>query len=98
MSSAELDWIAVGRVDDLPEGAKIPPPPAGYQSALFISMASAGEWPVWETKLVNPSLAGLCGGHGKKVTKYEDIAPATAAANDVKGAARGEFMTDAALV
>lgn len=61
----------------------------------------AGEWPVWETDLHNPSFAAfakLCGGHGQKVTKTEDIAGAIAKALAVDGPALVEIMTDAELV
>jgi thiamine pyrophosphate-dependent acetolactate synthase large subunit-like protein len=61
----------------------------------------SGEWPVWETDLQNPSFAAfarLCGGHGKKVVKSEDIADAIQAALDVDGPALVEIMTDADLV
>jgi thiamine pyrophosphate-dependent acetolactate synthase large subunit-like protein len=61
----------------------------------------SGEWPVWETDLTNPSFAAfakLCGGHGQKVTRTEDIAEAIAKALAVDGPALVEFMTDAELV
>lgn len=61
----------------------------------------AGEWPVWETDMHNPSFAAfakLCGGHGKKVTKTEDIAAAVKDAIAVKGPAPVEMMKDAELV
>ncbi len=61
----------------------------------------SGEWPVWETSLVNPSFAAfarLCGGHGEKVTKTEDIATAIKTALAIKGPALVEIMTDAELV
>jgi len=61
----------------------------------------SGEWPVWETDLQNPSFAAfakLCGGHGQKVTKTEDIADAIQKALAVKGPALVEIMTDAELV
>ena len=61
----------------------------------------AGEWPVWETDLHNPSFAAfakLCGGHGQKVTKSEDIAAAIEKALAVNGPALVEIMTDAELV
>ena len=61
----------------------------------------AGKWQVWETDLVNPSFAAfarLCGGHGEKVTKTEDIEAAIAAALDINGPALVELMTDAELV
>ena len=61
----------------------------------------SGEWPVWETDLQNPSFAAfakLCGGHGQKVTKTEDIADAIEKALAVNGPALVEIMTDAELV
>ncbi|MFT5001466.1 MAG: pyruvate oxidase [Paracoccaceae bacterium] len=61
----------------------------------------AGEWPVWETDLQNPSFAAfakLCGGHGEKVTKTADIAAAIKRALAVNGPALVEIMTDAELV
>ena len=61
----------------------------------------AGEWPVWETSLVNPSFAAfarLCGGHGEKVTKAEDLEKAIKTALAVDGPALVEVMTDADLV
>ncbi len=61
----------------------------------------SGEWPVWETSLVNPSFsafARLCGGHGERVTKAEDIEAAIRKALDVDGPALVEIMTDADLV
>ncbi len=61
----------------------------------------SGEWPVWETDLVNPSFAAfakLCGAHGQKVVKTEDIAAAIEKALAVDGPALVEIMTDAELV
>lgn len=61
----------------------------------------SGEWPVWETDLHNPSFsafARLCGGHGEKVTKTEDIGPAIERALAINGPALVEIMTDAELV
>ncbi|WP_298360542.1 thiamine pyrophosphate-binding protein [uncultured Litoreibacter sp.] len=61
----------------------------------------SGEWPVWETDLINPSFAAfakLCGGHGQKVTKTEEIADAITKALAVNGPALVEIMTDAELV
>jgi len=60
-----------------------------------------GEWPVWETDLINPSFAAfarLCGGHGAKVTQTSDISDAIKAALAVPGPALVEIMTDADLV
>ena len=61
----------------------------------------SGEWPVWETELQNPSFsafARLCGGHGMKVTKTENIEVALAKALAVDGQSLVEIMTDAELV
>ncbi len=61
----------------------------------------SGEWPVWETDLQNPSFAAfakLCGGHGQKVSKTEDIEEAIRAALALEGPALVEIMTDAELV
>lgn len=61
----------------------------------------SGEWPVWETEFQNPSFsafAKLCGGHGMKVTKTEDIEVALAKALAVDGPSLVEIMTDAELV
>ncbi|WP_338550564.1 thiamine pyrophosphate-dependent enzyme [Roseovarius phycicola] len=61
----------------------------------------AGEWPVWETDLVNPpfsAFARLCGGIGEKVTEADQIAPVLKEALAADGPALVEFMTDAELV
>jgi len=61
----------------------------------------AGEWPVWETDLVNPSFATfarLCGGNGTKVTKSEDLEKTIREALESKGPSLVEIMTDADLV
>ena len=61
----------------------------------------SGEWPVWETSLVNPSFAAfarLCGAHGSKVTKGAEVEAALAEALAVTGPALVEVMTDAELV
>ncbi|MDU8943760.1 thiamine pyrophosphate-binding protein [Ovoidimarina sediminis] len=61
----------------------------------------AGEWPVWETDLVNPSFAAfarLCGGTGLKVTQPGELAAAMEEALAAKGPALLEVMTDAELV
>ena len=61
----------------------------------------AGEWEVWQTSLHNPSFAAyakLCGGHGQKVTKPEELDDAIRAALDVNGPALVEIITDAELV
>lgn len=61
----------------------------------------AGEWPVWQTSLHNPSFAAfarLCGGKGLKVTKLEELDEAFAEALSHDGPALVEIMTDAELV
>ncbi len=61
----------------------------------------SGEWPVWETNLVNPSFAAfarLCGAHGSKVTKGTEVEAAIAEALAIEGPALVEIMTDAELI
>ncbi|MCR9137531.1 MAG: thiamine pyrophosphate-binding protein [Alphaproteobacteria bacterium] len=61
----------------------------------------AGQWPVWETQLTNPSFAAfarLCGGHGSRVTETANIEQAMAEALAHDGPALIEIMTDAELV
>ena len=61
----------------------------------------AGEWPVWETSLHNPSFAMFarqCGGLGLKVTTADGLDRALAEALAHKGPSLVEVMTDAELV
>ncbi|MGI9387313.1 MAG: thiamine pyrophosphate-binding protein, partial [Methyloligellaceae bacterium] len=61
----------------------------------------AGEWPVWETSLHNPSFgafARLCGGHGQKVTEADDLDEAIAGALRHEGPSLVEVITDPELV
>ncbi len=61
----------------------------------------AGEWPVWETSLHNPSFAMFarqCGGHGVKVTDVADLEAALAQALAHNGPSLVEVMTDPELV
>ncbi len=61
----------------------------------------AGEWPVWETSLQNPSFAMFakqCGGHGVRVSAVEDLEQALATALGVRGPSLVEIMTDPELV
>ncbi|MEN8839790.1 MAG: thiamine pyrophosphate-dependent enzyme [Octadecabacter sp.] len=61
----------------------------------------SGEWPVWETDLVNPSFAAfarLCGGHGVKVTQASELEAAIAEALATDGPSLVEIMNDAELV
>ena len=61
----------------------------------------AGEWPVWETSLHNPSFAAfarLCGGHGTRVTDTSDISSAIAEALEQTGPSLVEIITDVELV
>ena len=61
----------------------------------------AGEWPVWETSLHNPSFsayAKLCGGKGIRVSKAEQIESAIREALEHPGPALVEIITDADLI
>lgn len=61
----------------------------------------AGEWPVWETGLHNPSFAAfakLCGGHGQRVTDSAKLNAAIAEAIAVDGPALVEVIADAELI
>ncbi|MEM7748112.1 MAG: thiamine pyrophosphate-dependent enzyme [Pseudomonadota bacterium] len=61
----------------------------------------AGEWPVWQTSLVNPSFAAyarLCGGKGIKVTDPSELQAALEDALSFEGPALVEIMTDAELI
>jgi len=61
----------------------------------------AGEWPVWETSLKNPSFgafARACGGHGIKITDAKDLEAEIQKALDVNGPALVEVITDAELI
>ncbi len=62
----------------------------------------AGEWPVWETSLHNPSFsafARLCGGKGTKVSRVEDLAQAIGDAIAHEGGpSLVEVITDVELV
>ncbi|MEM9796686.1 MAG: thiamine pyrophosphate-dependent enzyme [Pseudomonadota bacterium] len=61
----------------------------------------SGEWPVWETDLVNPSFAAfarLCGAKGTKVAETGDLEAALREALAADGPALVEIMTDADLV
>jgi len=61
----------------------------------------AGEWPVWETDLHNPSFAAfanLCGGKGMRVTKAEQLESTLSDALAHDGPSLVEISTDAELV
>ncbi len=61
----------------------------------------AGEWPVWETSLHNPSFsafARLCGGHGVRVTEAAGLEAAIGEAIARDGPALVEIITDPDLV
>ena len=61
----------------------------------------AGQWPVWQTGLHNPSFAAyakLCGGTGIRVTKTEQLRPALDEALAHRGPALVEIVTDADLI
>ena len=61
----------------------------------------AGQWPVWQTDLVNPDFAAyadLCGGLGLRVTTEDQLDDALERALVHDGPALVEVMTDADLV
>ncbi len=61
----------------------------------------AGEWPVWQTDLHNPSFAAyarLCGGKGARVSTVDELGPAVAEAIAHDGPALVEIITDPELV
>jgi len=61
----------------------------------------AGEWPVWETNLHNPSFAAfatLCCGHGQSVVQADALKEAIVDALAYEGPALVEVMTDPELV
>ncbi len=61
----------------------------------------AGEWPVWQTSLHNPSFAAfarLCGGHGIPVKSADQVETALREALSHDGPALVEIMTDPDLV
>jgi thiamine pyrophosphate-dependent acetolactate synthase large subunit-like protein len=61
----------------------------------------AGEWPVWETSLVNPPFAAfarLCGGHGTRVRRAEDLDAALTEAFACDGPSLVEIVTDPDLI
>ncbi len=60
-----------------------------------------GDWPVWETGLVNPpfaTFARLCGGHGVRVTQPLELDEALSGAIAHPGPALVEIVSDAELV
>ena len=61
----------------------------------------AGEWPVWETNLLNPpfsTFARLCGGHGVRVTSTGDLEQALTEALAFKGPSLVEIIADPDLI
>ncbi len=61
----------------------------------------AGEWPVWQTSLHNPSFAAfakLCGGYGIRVKKPDKLGAALDEALAHNGPALVEILTDADLI
>lgn len=61
----------------------------------------AGEWPVWETSLHNPSFAAyanLCGGKGYKVSAAKKLESALNDALAETGPSLVEIITDAELI
>ena len=61
----------------------------------------AGEWPVWQTSLRNPSFAAyarLCGGEGHRVTSADALRDSLREAMSATGPSLVEIDTDPALV
>jgi thiamine pyrophosphate-dependent acetolactate synthase large subunit-like protein/nitrite reductase/ring-hydroxylating ferredoxin subunit len=61
----------------------------------------SGSWPVWETSLHNPSFAEyarICGAHGERVERRDDLDAALSRALAHEGPALVEVMTDPELV
>ena len=61
----------------------------------------AGEWPVWQTSLHNPSFAAfarLCGGKGIKVTESKQLEAALREGLEHRGPALIEITTDVELI
>lgn len=61
----------------------------------------AGEWDVWQTSLHNPEFAAwaeICGAHGERVTRRDDVAGAVARGLAHRGPALVEIVTDPDLV
>jgi thiamine pyrophosphate-dependent acetolactate synthase large subunit-like protein len=61
----------------------------------------AGEWDVWQTSLHNPDFAAyaqLCGAHGARVSRIEDLDDALAAAFAYDGPALVDVVTDPDLI
>ena len=61
----------------------------------------AGEWPVWQTALHNPSFAAyakLCGGRGVRVTRADQLGGAFAEALAHAGPSLVEIITDPDLI
>ncbi len=61
----------------------------------------AGQWPVWQTALHNPSFsayAKLCGGKGIRVTKAEQLEAALTEAIEHQGPALVEVIADGELI
>jgi pyruvate oxidase len=60
-----------------------------------------GEWPVWQTHLVNPAFAGFarsCGGHGDLVTEAGQLDAAIETALSIEGPALVEVKSDVKLL
>ncbi len=61
----------------------------------------AGEWPVWQTSLVNPNFAEyarLCGGHGVRVTDQAELEAGLREGLAHDGPALVEIVTDSLLI
>lgn len=61
----------------------------------------AGEWEVWQTRLINPNIAEFvssCGGLGIRTTDASELDASIKRALEYRGPATVEIMTDAALI
>ncbi|MHA1548500.1 MAG: thiamine pyrophosphate-dependent enzyme, partial [Alphaproteobacteria bacterium] len=59
-----------------------------------------GEWEIWQTSLHNPNFAEyarICGGHGVRVTREEELSEALRKAFAAEGPSLVEIMTDPLL-
>ena len=69
---------------------------------VFLSKEQrAGEWDVWQTSLHNPDFAAyaqLCGAHGARVTRIEQLDDALAAAFAHVGPSLVDVVTDPDLI
>ncbi len=76
-------------------------PSARSQLGKISKEQRAGEWPVWQTALHNPSFAAyakLCGGKGIRVTRAEQLQAAPTEAIEHQGPALVEVIANGELI